>query len=144
VVAGLGTAGGWRARLWLMARYALSGAATIGVYMIVYNALVVASPVPRFAASNIAYVCALLVQFSAHRLFTFGHRETGEGTLVRYLVSVGFGALLAAGISEANTRLYTLDDTAVSAIVMGLVACTNFVLFNLWVYRHRPQSSPGP
>jgi putative flippase GtrA len=124
-------------RLAHLARYALAGAVTIATYMTIYNLLVMAG-LMRFLASTLAYGGALLVQFFAHGRYTFGHRDAGHGVVWRYLVSVGFGLLMAAGISQANTKLYSLDDRLVSAIVMGLVAISNFVLFNLWVYRGRP------
>jgi putative flippase GtrA len=85
-------------------------------------------------SSNFAYGAALLVQYSAHGKFTFGHRETRKGVLFRYLVAVGFGFIMAALFSQANTKLYTLPDTIVSLIVMVLVAISNFFFFNFWVY----------
>jgi putative flippase GtrA len=125
----------------LLVRYALAGGLTSGVYIVVYNALV-HFEVVRFLSSNLAYICALLVQFSAHRKFTFGHRETKKGVLWRYLVAVGFGFVMAASFSQANTKLYTLPDPIVSIIVMILVAMSNFVFFTFWVYAASPQSDP--
>ncbi len=117
-------------------RYALAGGLTSGVYILVYNFFVYFDVV-RFLSSNLAYGAALLVQYSAHGKFTFGHRETRKGVLWRYLIAVGFGFLMAALISQANTKLYTLPDTIVSLIVMVLVAISNFFFFNFWVYANR-------
>lgn len=117
----------------LLVRYALAGGLTSGVYIVVYNTLVHFDLV-RFLSSNLAYGAALLVQYSAHGKFTFGHRETRKGVLVRYLLAVGFGFVMAALISQANTKLYTLPDAIVSLIVMVLVAISNFFFFNFWVY----------
>jgi putative flippase GtrA len=117
----------------LLARYALAGGLTSSVYILVYNILV-HFDVVRFLSSNLAYGAALLVQYSAHGKFTFGHRETGKNTLVRYLIAVGSGFIMTALISQANTKLYTLPDTIVSLIVMVLVAISNFIFFNFWVY----------
>jgi putative flippase GtrA len=117
----------------LLGRYALAGGLTSGVYIIVYNVLVHFDMV-RFLSSNLAYGAALLVQYSAHGKFTFGHRETRKGVLLRYLTAVGFGLIMAAVVSQANTKLYTLPDTIVSLIVMVLVAVSNFFFFNFWVY----------
>lgn len=114
-------------------RYAVAGGLTSLVYIIVYNLMVYLGLV-RFFSSNLAYGAALLFQYSAHGKFTFGHRETKPGTLWRYLVAVGIGFLIAALISQANTKLYDLPDLVVSAIVMVIVACTNFLFFNFWVY----------
>jgi putative flippase GtrA len=133
---------GTRGRLLHLARYALAGGATSLVYIVVYNLAVQAGMV-RFFASNLGYAAALLFQYFAHGRYTFGHRTPGAGVWWRYLVSVGFGFILAALVSEANTKLYTLPDTVVSVIVMVLVAISNFVLFNLWVYRDRPAPEPG-
>ena len=131
-----------RAQLWkkalLLMRYALAGGVTSGVYILVYNILVYFDIV-RFLSSNLAYFAALLVQYSAHGKFTFGHRETKKGVLGRYLIAVGFGFIMAALISQANTKLYTLPDTVVSLIVMVLVAISNFVFFNFWVYSHQKE-----
>lgn len=122
-----------RAKAILGLRYAVAGGLTSLVYIIVYNLMVYLGLV-RFFSSNLAYGAALLFQYSAHGKFTFGHRETKPGTLWRYLVAVGIGFLIAALISQANTKLYDLPDLVVSAIVMVIVACTNFLFFNFWVY----------
>lgn len=122
-----------RAKAILGLRYAVAGGLTSLVYIIVYNLMVYLGLV-RFFASNLAYGAALLFQYSAHGKFTFGHRETKPGTLWRYLFAVGVGFLIAALISQANTKLYDLPDLVVSAIVMVIVACTNFLFFNFWVY----------
>ena len=123
----------FRAKAILGLRYALAGGLTSLVYIIVYNLMVYLGLV-RFFSSNLAYGAALLFQYSAHGKFTFGHRETKPGTLWRYLVAVGVGFLIAALISQANTKLYDLPDLMVSAIVMVIVAGTNFLFFNFWVY----------
>ncbi|AMS28916.1 GtrA family protein [Aquidulcibacter sp.] len=122
-----------RAKAILGLRYAIAGGLTSLVYIVVYNLMVYLGLV-RFFSSNLAYGAALLFQYSAHGKFTFGHRETKPGTLWRYLIAVGVGFLIAALISQANTKLYDLPDLAVSAIVMVIVACTNFLFFNFWVY----------
>ena len=122
----------------LLGRYALAGSLTSGVYIIVYNTFVYFEVV-RFLSSNLAYGAALLVQYSAHGKFTFGHRETRKGVLMRYLLAVGFGFVMAALISQANTKLYTLPDMIVSLIVMVFVAISNFFFFNFWVYADVPK-----
>jgi putative flippase GtrA len=122
-----------KTRAFLLFRYALAGGLTSGVYILVYN-IFVHFDVVRFLSSNLAYGAALLVQYSAHGKFTFGHRDTRKGVLFRYLVAVGFGFMMAALFSQANTKLYTLPDTIVSLIVMVLVAISNFFFFNFWVY----------
>ena len=122
----------------LLGRYVLAGSLTSGVYIIVYNTFVYFDVV-RFLSSNLAYGAALLVQYSAHGKFTFGHRETRKGVLIRYLLAVGFGFVMAALISQANTKLYTLPDMIVSLIVMVFVAISNFFFFNFWVYADVPK-----
>ena len=132
----------FRAKAILGLRYALAGGLTSLVYIIVYNLMVYLGLV-RFFSSNLAYGAALLFQYSAHGKFTFGHRETKPGTLWRYLIAVGVGFLIAALISQANTKLYDLPDLVVSAIVMVIVAGTNFLFFNFWVYADQT-SKPDP
>jgi putative flippase GtrA len=134
-------AGSLKTKLMLLVRYAIAGGITSGTYMLVYNALV-HFDVVRFLSSNLAYGAALLVQYSAHGKFTFGHRETRKGVLVRYLLAVGFGFVMAALISQANTKLYTLPDALVSLIVMVLVAISNFFFFNFWVYADQKKPEP--
>lgn len=132
-----------RAKAILGLRYAVAGGLTSLVYIIVYNLMVYMGLV-RFFSSNLAYGAALLFQYSAHGKFTFGHRETKPGTLWRYLIAVGVGFLIAALISQANTKLYDLPDLVVSVIVMVIVACTNFLFFNFWVYadhNERPETT---
>lgn len=131
----------WRSRMALLARYALAGGLTSLVYILVYNGLVEILGMVRFFASNMAYGCALLFQWFAHGLFTFGHRSVPKGVFGRYITVVGFGFLMAAAISQANTKLYTLEDWIVSLIVMVLVATSNFIGFTFWVYRDAPQAS---
>jgi putative flippase GtrA len=137
-----GHGGGWHTKIMLLVRYALAGGLTSGVYILVYNVLV-HFEIVRFLSSNLAYGAALLVQYSAHGKFTFGHRETRKGVLARYLVAVGFGLLMAALVSQANTKLYTLPDTIVSLIVMVLVAISNFFFFNFWVYADHKKPDQG-
>lgn len=132
-----------RAKAILGLRYAVAGGLTSLVYIIVYNLMVYLGLV-RFFSSNLAYGAALLFQYSAHGKFTFGHRETKPGTLWRYLIAVGVGFLIAALTSQANTKLYDLPDLVVSAVVMVIVACTNFLFFNFWVYADQtPKSVQG-
>jgi putative flippase GtrA len=133
----------FKTKLLLLVRYAIAGGLTSGMYILVYNILVYFDIV-RFLSSNLAYGAALLVQYSAHGKFTFGHRDTKKGVLFRYLIAVGFGFVMAALISQANTKLYTLPDSIVSLIVMVLVAMSNFVFFNFWVYSNQKQVSDTP
>ena len=138
------TAAEWRQRATLAARYVIAGGLTSLVYILVYNAFVYVGLV-RFLSSNLAYGAALLVQYSAHGKFTFGHRLKKPGTLWRYLIAVGVGFVIAAAISQANTKLYDLPDVLVSAIVMIIVAGTNFLFFNFWVYAGETDASePNP
>jgi putative flippase GtrA len=135
-----------RTRALLLARYAIAGGLTSMVYIAVYNGALFGyakafegqtlTSLVRFLCSNVAYGCALLFQYSAHGRFTFGHRQTRAGQLLRYLIAVGFGFLMAACISAANGKLYMLPDVVVSIIVMVLVAISNFVWFTFWVYAH--------
>jgi putative flippase GtrA len=128
----------------LLMRYALAGSFTSLVYILVYNLTLwayvhlgedkAATSAIRFLASNLGYGCALLVQYSAHRKFTFGHREERKGQLVRYLIAVGFGFIMAALFSSANAKLYVLPDYIVSIIAMIFVAISNFFFFTFWVY----------
>jgi putative flippase GtrA len=122
-----------RAKLAMLARYALAGGLTSLVYIIIYTTCV-HFDVVRYLASAIAYGCALLFQYFAHGIFTFGHRQTPKGKLWRYLFAVGCGFILAASISQANMKLYVLPDLVVSLIVMLVVATTNFLFFTFWVY----------
>jgi putative flippase GtrA len=134
----------FKTKAYLLIRYAISGSVTSLVYILVYNGALMAyqqvmagatiSGVVRFLCSNLGYGCALLVQYSAHGKFTFGHRQTRKGQLTRYLIAVGFGLIMAALFSAANTKLYVLPDPVVSLIVMILVAISNFFFFNFWVY----------
>jgi putative flippase GtrA len=128
----------FKSKLLLLGRYAIAGGLTSGMYILVYNILV-HFDIVRFLSSNLAYGAALLVQYSAHGKFTFGHRDTKKGVLFRYLIAVGFGFVMAALISQANTKLYSLPDSIVSLIVMVLVAMSNFVFFNFWVYSDQKQ-----
>jgi putative flippase GtrA len=132
-------------KVMLAARYALAGGLTSVVYIIVYN-IFVHFGVVRFLSSNFAYVAALVVQFSAHGKFTFGHRNTKDGVFWRYIIAVGFGFLMAAAVSQANMKLYVLPDFIVSLIVMVLVAASNFIFFNFWVYADHtpPNDAPNP
>jgi putative flippase GtrA len=144
-----------RTKLLMLGRYVIAGGCTTLVYMVVYNLLVHfevtraftatnADGLMRFFASNIAYLCALCFQYAAHSFFTFGHRQVRAGRLWRYLVTVGIGFILAALISQANTKLYTLPEIFVSLIVMVVVACTNFVFFTFWVYQTASGETGAP
>ncbi|GIU67361.1 GtrA family protein [Candidatus Phycosocius spiralis] len=127
------TAAEWHQRAIVFVRYVIAGGVTSLVYILVYNAFVYVGLV-RFLSSNLAYGAALLVQYSAHGKFTFGHRLHNSGTLWRYLIAVGVGFLIAAAISQANRKLYNLPDVLVSVIVMIIIAGTNFLFFNFWVF----------
>ena len=122
-----------KTNLGMLVRYVLAGGLTSLVYIVVYTTSVHFGVV-RYLASAMAYACALLFQYFAHGLFTFGHRRVQKGRLWRYLFAVGCGFVLAASISQANTHLYDLPDLIVSLGVMGVVATTNFFFFTFWVY----------
>jgi putative flippase GtrA len=132
-----------RDKLAMLARYVVAGGLTSLVYILVYVTCVHFGFV-RYLGSALAYACALLFQYFAHGLFTFGHRQTRKGKLWRYLFAVGCGFVLAASISQANMKLYTLPDLLVSVIVMGVVATTNFFFFTFWVYADKPQAPNVP
>jgi putative flippase GtrA len=139
-----------KTKAWLLARYAIAGGLTSLVYIGVYNGALLGyrqvfedqtlTSIVRFFCSNLAYGGALLFQYSAHGRFTFGHRQTKTGQLARYLVTVGFGFLLAACVSAANGKLYVMPDVVVSIIVMVLVAMSNFIGFTFWVYAHHDKA----
>jgi putative flippase GtrA len=129
-----------REKLMMLVRYGIAGGLTSLVYILVYTNAVHVGLV-RFVAAALGYGCALLFQYFAHGLFTFGHRKIAKGRLWRYLFAVGCGFVLAALISQANTKLYTLPDLWVSIIVMGVVATTNFFFFTFWVFAQSPHQS---
>ncbi|MEN9855075.1 MAG: hypothetical protein RLZZ157_201 [Pseudomonadota bacterium] len=135
----------------MLVRYAFAGGLTTLVYFVVYNGALlfyskgdpssVTNGWVRFGFSSLAYGCALLLQYSAHGRFTFGHRQTRSGQLRRYLFTVAFGLLLAASVSAANYNLYVLPDVVVAIITSVLVTSSNFILFNFWVYANDPRST---
>lgn len=125
-----------RTKILMLLRYGVAGGLTSLVYILIYLGSVHFG-LARYLASAVAYGCALLFQYFAHGLFTFGHRDMPEGRLWRYLVAVGCGFVLAASISQANSKLYTLPDLLVSIIVMCVVATTNFFFFTFWVYAEK-------
>jgi putative flippase GtrA len=136
-------------KLTVLVRYAFAGGLTTLVYFLVYNGalLVYSKGDPssvsnawiRFGFSSLAFGCALLLQYGAHGRFTFGHRQTRDGQLQRYLLTVAFGLLLAASVSAANYNLYVLPDAIVAIITSVLVTISNFILFNFWVYANDPR-----
>jgi putative flippase GtrA len=139
-----------RSHAFMLFRYLLAGSLTSLVYIIVYNGTLalysrgdlssVTNSWVRFMCSNCGYICALLVQYSAHSHFTFQHRVSQDGQLARYLIAVGFGFVMAGTFSSANLVLYTLPDSLVSLIVMILVAVSNFLFFNFWVYSNNKKT----
>jgi putative flippase GtrA len=119
-----------------LARFALVGGLTSGVYALVVAGLVPFMPEP--AAAAVAYLVLLPVNFIGHRRATFRSRAPTGPELARYLAVHGITLTACAGVMALVTSVFGASHWAGSALIVVLAPVLNFVLLDRWVFRRGP------
>ncbi len=142
----------WWTRAWesrhrrLLTRYATGSAASTVVSQGVL-ALLYAVGTNVTAASFLAYVSGVPVNYLLQRRWTWGERA-GGARLVRYLVTVGISGVVVAALTTVSERLITAGGwsrpvevalvTVSFLAVNGLVFLGKYVLFDRVVFAEPP------
>lgn len=89
---------------------------------------------PLWLATTVAYWFAFVVNFIAHKYFTFGARTGGPGQLVRYSMLVGLNFLATLGIVTGLAEL-GLPALGAKFVAVVLLQAVNYVAYQRWVFR---------
>lgn len=114
-------------------RFGLVGTLATCLHVVIAVALVSGAGQSSPLANGVAFVVATIFSYVANTHWSFAARVGGR-TLLRYLVAVSLGCMIAMGIS-AGAGILGLHFL----IGIGLVAATmpafNFMLHNFWTYK---------
>lgn len=118
---------------WRLARFAIVGAGTAGLLMVLTYGLIRAGA-PPFAAGFGAYAVCFVVAYTLQRNWTFQQSAGRSRSLPRYLVLQAGCALLSAGLSDLLARALGWPPAWASAAMTLCVAAISYVVSSRWVF----------
>jgi putative flippase GtrA len=118
-------------------RFAVSGLVGTGTHYLVMAALIMAVALAPVIATVIGAACGTLVNYVAHRRFTFDSQTAHRHTVPRYvgatLIGWGLnGAIFAAMHDGAGTPIWIAQ-----LVGTAIVLVVNFWLARQWVFQER-------
>jgi putative flippase GtrA len=121
---------------WKACRYGVVGVLTAVLhYGLLYSGVELLQLHPT-AASSVGFVVAVIFNYLMHYNWTFGGPAPHGKTLHRYVLMVGCGFLINAVVMYAGVQWFTLNYLIIQALAQVAVILWNFVVSNLWVFRH--------
>lgn len=130
----LGTLFGEAARI---ARFAAVGIAATLTHVAALAALVEGTGMDPVLANPLAVALAIPVSYAGHYFFTYRSTKAHGQTVLRFLAVALSSFLVSQAVVMAVEALGGPYQLA-AAIFVVAVPATNFVLFNLLVFRERP------
>lgn len=115
-------------------RFALVGGITAVLYALGFAGLAELG-VPTAVASVLAYLAAVLFQFTGHRGFTFRADGPVLAMAGRFVVANGAGLTFATVLALWLRDGIGLDALPAGAVVSLSLALLNWVVMRLWVFR---------
>ena len=115
-------------------RFALVGGITAALYALAFAGLAELG-VSTGAASVLAYLAAILFQFTGHRGFTFRAGGPILAMAGRFVVANGAGLVFATLLAVWLRDGLGLDALLAGTIVSLALALLNWVVMRLWVFR---------
>ncbi|MEL6765657.1 MAG: GtrA family protein [Pseudomonadota bacterium] len=129
-----------RARLleefWRIFRFGIVGVAATITHALGVFAFVELAGLSPSLANPVAFVIAVPVSYFGHYFFTYGASSAHGETMLRFIAVSGTSFAVSQVIVMGMEALGGPYEIAV-AIFVVLVPATNFVLFNLLVFRRR-------
>jgi putative flippase GtrA len=124
-----------RKQLKLLAKYLWVGGLTTACYFLLFYLFWAQLKLPKLASVSIAYGLFLLMNFSAHRRFTFlAHGKKARAQVIRYLCLVSTSYLLTL------LTVYLISDlchfSAYTGVISACILTTivGFIVSKKWVY----------
>ena len=121
-------------------RFAAVGAVATAVHYTVMLALVELGGVNPVVATFCGFCCGAVVSYTLNRKFTFGVQPSFGRGFAKFLVVVGIGAVINAGIVWFLTHR-GLHYMVAQVIATGLVLIWNFTSARLVVFRAPPSGA---
>lgn len=124
-----------REKLKLLNKYLWIGGATTACYFFLFYLFWDLLKLPKFIAVSLAYGAFLLLNFSAHRRYTFlAHDGCAKRQSRRYLTMVCISYLLTLLIVYVVSEVLTFS--AISGVISACILTTllGFVVSKKWVY----------
>ncbi|MEM7498392.1 MAG: GtrA family protein [Pseudomonadota bacterium] len=130
---------GLMAEVWRIVRFGIVGvAATLTHALGVFGFVELAGLAPSLA-NPAGFLLAVPVSYLGHYFFTYASAHAHGETAMRFVVVSGTSFAVSQAVVMAVEALGGPYQIAVGIFVV-LVPATNFVLFNLLVFRRRPRA----
>jgi putative flippase GtrA len=115
-------------------RFIVSGVVAAGVYYFALSALL-SSGVHPLIGGALAYIAAMPVSFSLHKIFTFRSKDRFSNEAPRFVLASIVGIAVAS-----VTPALLLHQTSMSKHVASVITCIltplmTYLLLNTWVFR---------
>lgn len=131
-----------------MIRRELSSFGIVGIITVLTDYLTYQALTWMGFSTNLAkaggFLTGTVFAYFANRFWTFGHRETADGSAVRFAILYAGTLAINVVINAAALRVLVSNRFAVSIaffLATGVSATVNFVGMKLVVFRKRPPVS---
>ena len=115
------------------ARFALVGVAATVMHGGTLGLLSGPAQLPPLAANTLALLASALLSYLGHRSFTFRSTATHAKSLVKFLTQLAGSWVITSAI--AVTLIPVIGGWPVSALIVVLVPCLNYVVYARWTFR---------
>jgi len=130
-------------KLHRLVRFSMAGAATTLFYFAIVNALVLAVGTAPVAASVIGYLTAIAMAYGLQSRFTFRTDSDSGDQITRFLITSFAGLAFSYGVMVVVSGLLHWHYLIGTLAVCMLIPVGNYLVFSIWVFRHRPAVGSG-
>ena len=116
-------------------RFCMVGGVTAVIHYGVLLTLVECFHWQSTLGSSVGFVVAVVCNYAMHYSWTFAAEVTHQYSLSRYLVMVGTGFFLNAGVMYSATEWLGVQYVIAQLVALVIVLGWNFTVANRWVFR---------
>lgn len=120
------------AELGRMFRFGLVGLLSVGLYMLVFAAIV--RFVPPVPASFLAYLLSMVVNFVLQSRFSFRQQSLSGTSAVRFVLMHALCMGLNSGLLWLATGPLALPAMGSQAVIVVFIAGLSYLVSRFWVY----------
>ncbi|HBB55955.1 MAG TPA: hypothetical protein DCZ49_07200 [Hyphomonadaceae bacterium] len=122
---------------WTGARYAISGILVASIYAGSFFILSRIFSIASTPSSSIALLIAIFVQYFLHSIYTFKRDWRDGDQLLRFVITIITGLLVSQVVIGNFAPRVGVPDYIGLVIVMVVLPIVNFMVFFIWVFRHK-------
>jgi len=116
------------------ARFGFVGVITAAIYLMVGGLLSKNTSIGAVNSANIAFVVAIIINYTFHFIFTFQKQAAHLHSIPRFVATTAVGFVVNSLVVWVGTSLFEFGQGVAQIFAMLIVIASNYILFSFWVF----------